>query len=326
MFLVRYICLLFICMIFFSYVSIVYAQEVVNVTVAEAVPPPSDNILDDFDTVPDVDANLGGGFYSDSKFSDGDVTGNINDFANSAQSSDEGSAGNDSFFDANDLVPQSEMGRRGPINVDPSVQPASKFMIVHMDKNVKKDVVRLVSAERALSLGRLDSAILMFDELYNINNKDPRVLMGRAVTLQKLGRFDEAMQMYEQLSKLEPDNIDVKINMLGLLGTRYPSIALRRLLDLYEYNKGNVVLIGQIAIAYAKVGDAVSALKYLGMAASMEPENANHVYNMAVIADRAGDEQKAIEYYEKALEIDTVHGAGRSIPRDMVYERLALIR
>ncbi len=232
----------------------------------------------------------------------------------------------DNFFDANDLVPQGEMGRKGPINVDPVTQPASRFIVVRENSPAHTKSARLVSAERAMSLGRFDSALLMFDELYEINKKDPRVLMGRAVSLQKIGRFDEAMQTYDELAKVEPDNLDVKVNMLGLLSTRYPSIALRRLLNLRESNKSDVALTAQIAVTYAKTGDAISALRYLGIAASMDSENANHIFNMAVIADRAGDQDKAVSYYEKALEMDTMYGAGRSIPRDVVYERLAQIR
>ena len=47
---------------------------------------------------------------------------------------------------------------------------------------------------------------------------------------------------------------------------------------------------------------------------------------MAVIADRAGRTDEAIKYYEKALEVDTIHAGGRTIPRESVYERLARIR
>ncbi len=231
-----------------------------------------------------------------------------------------------SFFDANDIVPQGEMAREGPILLDPSTQPASKYVIVRKTHEADHKDARLVSAERAMALGRFDSALLMFDALYEVNKKDPRILMGRAVALQKLTRFDDAMKTYEELSEIEPDNIDIKVNMLGLLGTRYPAIALRRLLNLYDANKNNIGLTAQIAVAYAKSGDARTALSYLGMAASMDPDNANHIFNMAVISDRSGDTKKAASYYEQALEIDTIHGAGRSIPRDVVYERLAQIR
>ena len=58
----------------------------------------------------------------------------------------------------------------------------------------------------------------------------------------------------------------------------------------------------------------------------MDPKNANLIYNMAVIADRSGDKKQAVSYYEQALEVDSVHGANRTIPREAVYERLAQIR
>ncbi len=232
----------------------------------------------------------------------------------------------DNFFDAEDMVPQGEMAKAGPKRVDPVTQPASRFVIVRKSYSADTKVAQLVSAERALSLGRLEAAITMFDGLYGQSKKDPRVLMGRAVTLQKLGRFDESMQMYEALSEVDPDNLTAKINMLGLLATRYPAVALQRLLALYEENRSNVALIAQIAVTYAKTGDAAAALHYLEIAASMEPENANHVFNMAIISDRVGEDAEAVSYYEQALEIDIVHGAGRSIPRDAVYERLAQLR
>ncbi len=232
----------------------------------------------------------------------------------------------DVFFDAGDIVPQGEMARSAPVKVNPVTQPGSKYIIVKRNYKADTKTAQLVSAERAMSLGRYDSAFMMFNNLYKVNKRDARVLMGKAVALQKLERFDEAMQTYEELSKVQPKNLDVKVNMLGLLGTRYPAIALRRLLGLHEKHKGNVSLTAQVAITYANTGDFRSALTYLGMAASMESNNANHVFNMAVISERAGYKKKAISLYEKALEIDTIYGAGRSIPRATAYERLAQIR
>ena len=234
--------------------------------------------------------------------------------------------GDGTFFDAENLVPQGEMAGDGPVNVNPMTQPASKYIVVTKNHDANSKVAQIVSAERALSLGRYDSALSMFDGIYKNNKKDVRVLMGRAVSLQKLGRFDEAMGMYEALSKVDPDNVGVKVNMLGLLGTRYPSIALRRLTDLHNDNQTHVGLTAQIAIAAANTGDSKTALRYLGIAASMEPQNANHIFNMAIISDRAGQTEQAISYYEKALEVDTIYGAGRSIPRDSLYDRLAQIR
>lgn len=234
--------------------------------------------------------------------------------------------GSDAFFDTEAILPKGKVGRAGPAPVDPKTSPASKLMIVEAVSPATNKSAQLVSAERAMALGRYDSALQIYEELYAKNPKDTVVLMGRAVTLQKIGRFDEAMQTYEALAELQPKNIDVKINMLGLLATRYPSIALRRLIDLHDSNKQNVGIVAQIAVTAANLGDFETAMRYLGIAMSMQPDNASHVFNAAVILDRAGQTKEAISYYEKALEIDSVYGGNRSIPRETIYERLATIR
>lgn len=245
---------------------------------------------------------------------------------NSGADADVPELGSDAFFDAESLVPQGEMSKQGPKRLNPALQPASRLITVR--KNAGPDSIssQLVSAERALSLGLYDSALEMFDVLYVQNKRDPRVLMGRAVALQNLGQFDEAMQAYETLSNLDKRNVDVKVNMLGLLASRFPAVALRRLLELREENPTHIGVLAQLAVTEANVGDFESALKHLGMAASMQPNNASHLFNMAVIADRVGQTATAIGYYEQALEVDSVYGAGRSVPRDAIYERLANIR
>ena len=232
----------------------------------------------------------------------------------------------DAFFDTDSMSSNKKKKRGPPKPVDPDKTPGSKLIIVE-DVTPKTNISsQIVAAERAVALGRYDSALQLYDKLYDKNKKDAAVLMGRAVCLQKLGRFDEAMQSYEQLSDLQPKNIDVKINMLGLLATRYPSIALRRLLDLHEENQDHVGIVAQIAVTAANLGDFDTAMRYLGMAMGIEPNNASHVFNTAVILDRAGQTKDAITYYEKALEVDAVYGGNRSVPREVIYERLANIR
>lgn len=234
--------------------------------------------------------------------------------------------GENDFFDAENIVPHGEMSKKGPIKVNPLTQPASKMVTVTKEFKPDSKTAKIVSAERAMSLGMYDSALTMFESLYIEYPREPRVLMGKAVSLQKLGRFDEAMQTYDVLTKMDPKNINVKVNMLGLLTTRYPAVALRQLLDLQAENGNNVGLTAQVAIAYAQAGDMTNSMKYFGIASSMEPQNAGHVYNMAIMADRSGNAKDAVKYYEQSLEIDAMYGAGRAIPRDVIYERLSQLR
>lgn len=229
------------------------------------------------------------------------------------------------FYDSDD-VGSGEMRKQGPIGADPTNRPAAPFVLVRKNYSADSHSAQLTAADRAVGLGRYDSALKIYEILEKKNPSDGRVLMGKAVSLQKLERFDEAMKTYEKIAELDPKNIDVKQNMLGLLATRYPSVALRRLIELHNENADNVGIVAQLAITYAKTGDSQSALEYLGIAASMEPHNANHLYNMAIIYDHAGQTDNAIALYEQALETDTLYGGGRTIPRDAVFERLAQIR
>lgn len=231
------------------------------------------------------------------------------------------------FFDAEQLVPESEIAKKGaPSKVNPALSPGSSLVISTKDAGAGSQQAQLVAAQRAAMLGRFESALEIYNNLYAKNKRDPNILFGRATTLQSLNRDEEAIAAYEELLDLRPRNLEAQINMNGLIGKRYPAVALRALNDLYAQNPNSTPLLSQIAIMEAQLGHYEDAIRYLGMAASMDPQNAGHLFNMAVIADRAGDTKGAIKYYEEALETDTLYGSNRSIPRESVYERLAELR
>ncbi|PJB71338.1 MAG: hypothetical protein CO093_05445 [Alphaproteobacteria bacterium CG_4_9_14_3_um_filter_47_13] len=229
-----------------------------------------------------------------------------------------------SFYDGR--IPTGAMVDVGPRKVDPELEPASQFVIVKKSHEAFDMESMLVSANRALKLKRYDSALEMFNQLYSKNQRDQRILMGRAIAQQNSGMIESAIKSYEEIFDINPNNADAMLNMLGLLRQQYPSVALRRLLDLYRKHPGNAGVAAQIGVTQADLGNNEEAFRYLGMAASQEPQNALHMFNMAIIADRTGDTKGAIGYYERALELDAIYSSGRSIPRDTIYNRLATLR
>ncbi|MCK6418410.1 MAG: tetratricopeptide repeat protein [Alphaproteobacteria bacterium] len=229
------------------------------------------------------------------------------------------------FFDAEDLVPRSEMATGAPRKVNPVLQPGSSLVIVDRTAPRGSRSAELVSAQRAIKLGRFESALEILNVLYEKNKRDPQILLARAVALQKVGDTESAVLAYEELLRIQPNNTQAQVNMLGLIGDRYPAVALQRIDELSRKNPQSVGLIAQAALLSAKMGRYDDAMKYFGLAAAREPRNPSHIYNMAVIADKSGDKRNAISYYEKALEADTING-GRAIPRESVFERLAQLR
>ena len=228
------------------------------------------------------------------------------------------------FYDGR--IPTGPMGSAAIREVDPELEPAQQLVVVKKAHEETDMEALLVSANRALKLKRYDSALDMFERLYAKNKRDQRILMGLAVAQQNTGRSEAAIKTYEAILDLNPNNTDAMLNMLGILRSQYPSVALRRLMDLHDKYPSNAGITAQIGVTQADLGHHDDAMRFLGMAASLEPNNAQHVFNMAIITDRAGQTKQAIQYYEKALQLDAVYASGRAIPRDTIYDRLSTLR
>ncbi|MDB5490513.1 MAG: occlusion derived virus envelope protein 66 [Micavibrio sp.] len=233
----------------------------------------------------------------------------------------------DAYYDSRLNPPTGPLANAvGPRKVDPTQEPGSKYVVAKKNRSATDTESLLVAASRALDLDRNDAALEMFDQLYKRNPRDPRILMGRAVAQQKLGQDDVAIVSYQALLDIDPKNSDAVVNMMGLLQKQYPAVALRRLTDLQGKFPTNPGIAAQLGMTYAQMGNNKDAIRSLSMADSLDPTNAQHSFNMAVIFDRAGDKTNAMKYYTEALQTDAVYGASRSIPREKVYDRLAQLR
>ncbi|MFA7275793.1 MAG: tetratricopeptide repeat protein [Pseudobdellovibrionaceae bacterium] len=185
---------------------------------------------------------------------------------------------------------------------------------------------KIIAAGRALKLERYDAAKEMYDDLYRLNPKDGRILMGRAVLFQKIGNNDKAIATYEEILNVNPENTEAIVNLTGLIRKQYPAVALNKLLDLKQKFPENPAVLAQLGVAYADSQNYESAIDSLRQAVRFDPRNAKHYFNMAIVAERMNDRKAAINYYEKALEVDAIYGAGRSLSRDVIYDRLTRLR
>jgi Flp pilus assembly protein TadD len=186
---------------------------------------------------------------------------------------------------------------------------------------------RIESAFRALDLERYEAANDMFSNLVREYPRDERALMGQAVALQKLGRDAESARVYEQLLSVNPDNVSAMTNYLGLMRKQNPSAAIRRLSEMMAKYPRNGTLAAQTGLAYAGAGSYTDALRYLNYAATLEPGNPGHYYNLAIVAERMNNTVLAIKNYEKALDVSSeTEVSAALINRDLVYDRLSYLR
>lgn len=230
------------------------------------------------------------------------------------------------YYDSDSIGPSSLGASAGPRKVDPLYEPGSSFVVVKKDASSSSRQAGIVSAQRALKLGRYSAALEMYESLYKKNRGNKQILMGLAVAQQYNGFNESAMATYEELLKIDPDNAGATVNMMGLMEKVNPELALNKLNKLWNKNPSNATVAAQLGLLNAKLGNYEDSSRYLGIASSIEPDNALHYYNLAIVFDQAKSKTSAIEYYQKALEVDIAHNGGNAIPRDQVYDRLAELR
>jgi Flp pilus assembly protein TadD len=203
---------------------------------------------------------------------------------------------------------------------------ARKYVTVEKNATATDYAAMMASADRALKAGNYDSAMEMFESLRKKNPRDVRALMGLAVAQQRYGLAEAAQHTYETVLGIDGNNAEATVNMLGLMQTARPEEAYRKLSSLWSKSPQSPGIAAQLGLVSAQLGHTEEAMKYVGIAASLEPDNASHLYNMAVITDRKGGRGRAVELYEKALEVDAMHGGSKSVPRDLIYDRLSYLR
>lgn len=235
--------------------------------------------------------------------------------------------GVDDYYDSNMNMPTGEMANKiGPRKVDPTKEPASKLIIVRKTHNESDQESLIEAANRALESGSNEAALELFSELYARNKRDQRILMGRAIAQQRMGMDDVAMASYEELLDRAPNNTEAVINLMGLMRKQYPEVAIRRLNEIKNKYPNNDMVIGQLGMVYAQSGRYDDANRNLQIAASLNPRNALHYYNLGILADRMGNKAQAVRFYESALQADQAYGNSKSIPRETIQTRLNKLR
>ncbi len=210
-----------------------------------------------------------------------------------------------------------------PANIRPMPQ---QYLVVKKEHNATDSDARLMAARTALWQGHYQSALELFDDLYRNNSRDMRVIMGRAVALQKLGQMDEAMDAYQTALTADPHNIEAMTNMLGLLKGQDTGTAIKKLLQLRDMYPANSDVTAQLGMVYGVSGDYANALKYLNMADALKPGNPTILLDRAVAYDHMGNTVEASELYRKILLLGSDGSLEENFPLESIRQRLATIR
>jgi Flp pilus assembly protein TadD len=181
------------------------------------------------------------------------------------------------------------------------------------------------SAREALLAGDALSALRMYERLASEFPAARAARLGQALALERLGRRAEARAVYQSLLEADPDDLGVKVALLGILAERAPEEALRLLRRLARYHPDDHRLQAQMAMVLARQGELAAAIAASRRAVGLDPANPGYRTNLAVLYDRAGRGGAAIAEYQRALELAILAGTP-TVQLDAIAARLQYLR
>lgn len=201
-----------------------------------------------------------------------------------------------------------------------------QYLIVKKTHDANDIDSRLTSARQALANGDNQAAAQLFNDLSRAYPKDTRIMMGRAVALQRLGQNEQAIAGYEAVLNANPKNLEALTNMLGLIKIQNPGLAAEKLATLRETYPDNADITTQLALSYAGMGNYQDATRYLDIAEALSPGNPGIIYNKAVLYDKMGRVTEAAELYRQILRMSPDDIQGGNFNTEVIKRRLGALR
>lgn len=199
---------------------------------------------------------------------------------------------------------------------------AKEVVIVKRGATAGSDRSILVAADRAFREGQYTTSVELYDRILRKNASHKVALYGKALALHKSGRTDEALTIYERLSLLDPTNVNATANYMSLLRQKDPQRALSRLQNLEQQYPNRPALQGQIGLVYADMNNTPDAVRAFSRAAALDPHSAVYPFNLGVLYDRLGNDQKAAQYYSTALQNAGMQKDTKNVPVESIRQRL----
>lgn len=202
----------------------------------------------------------------------------------------------------------------------------NQYIVVKKEREAEDMEAQLTGALSALGQNRYVAALELFNNMYREFPDNPQVLMGRAVSMQKLGQHSSALSAYEDVLRVDPRNLEALTNMLGILKEQDTNTALFNLKQLRELYPYNAEITAQLGMIYGMQGDFANSVKYLDMADALKPNDMNILFNKAVAYDKMGKSREAADIYRKIVYRASYDSVERTFPIEAVKRRLASIK
>jgi len=168
----------------------------------------------------------------------------------------------------------------------------------------------LTTAYAALQADRREDAQRAYEQILRTEPRNIDALLGLAAIAVTDGKSEEATRRYVQILELDPRNTLAQSGLIALLGRADPVAAEARLKQLIARDP-SAYLYFTLGNLYADQAKWALAQQAYFQAHSLEPNNPDYTYNLAVGLEHVSQTRLALGFYRRAVELAGTSGLAR---------------
>jgi tetratricopeptide (TPR) repeat protein len=179
-------------------------------------------------------------------------------------------------------------------------------------------------AYNSVLIGQYEVAIELYKQVLEKERDNSYSKFALATVYQKIGQFRQAKTLYYQMLKSGVENQEEVVgNLLDILIEDSPQDATYLLSRLAVQNPDSPNILAFAALAYNKAKNHDQAISLMQKAITLDSENIDYKYNLAVIYDQTEQYSKALDLYSEVVRKHS--DANQSVPLDQVKKRIEFI-
>jgi predicted Zn-dependent protease len=166
--------------------------------------------------------------------------------------------------------------------------------------------IQLKKAQVLVDKGHASQALQVIEQIERIESSNSDVYLLKGSTLNVMGRYSEAERAFDTAIIYSYDD---KVDVIHTIAQSFEQIgryktALKYLHQAYKMDSKNIMLLYDIGYCYEKLGQINKSIEFYKQFLDKDPFAENAWYNLGVLYNKSDKYTNAIEAYEFALAIN----------------------
>lgn len=159
-----------------------------------------------------------------------------------------------------------------------------------------------------LRLNRPEEAEASFSRATQLDSVDPRKHMMRQLTMAQNGKPGDPIQILESYLKEVPSDAEAQFNLGALYSQKgYSALALAQFIKAHDLNPYFAPAAKNLGIEYLKQQRPLEAQPVLQQYLSLQPNDADAHFALAIVYGQTGRQKEAIQQLERVVELQPGH-------------------